>query len=526
MAALIDAKSPAAAARLATTILSEIDLLTTGISSRAHITTTGLLSFSRSLRQDAERLGTDHLQLNRLDTDQSGTDDPLATTRVRASIDSINRTAQIWAIVKRCRGFISISQSFQGSSRDDRRAAVSKAGGSSKEKAHMHKDLKGKGRAIAHVVDWGAEWLDVRMISADRLARQMTDSGWAWGDHELGDVVEDEWESMPLAKQVAKLIAAAKANPHDYHTPRIRIVLPNITRGESVDVDVLLDQLSRMDPRVTIDDASSEFLTTPPPSFDVALADLVGDVIAEFLTPSLAMDHTVLIDLASDITHLRLKVQLWQEETTRSQIDEENAHAHTGGFALPILYPVLAGRELVCTLEAAVRFHDVLRTVGTTTEKERGRLLVPLDPETATLDDAEIRQRWQDLSAHPLPGDVHLPISIDRATTWSSEASVARAVDAGRLPAVALTVVQRSGLKDAKLSTYIHGWATGRVAVTSNKEVRGQIRTLVEAGLRETGEGELESWPRVWRIDVTRNLLAKNASPRVDWIGGVDPGSG
>jgi hypothetical protein len=119
----------------------------------------------------------------------------------------------------------------------------------------------------------------------------------------------------------------------------------------------------------------------------------------------------------------------------------------------------------------------------------------------------DIRRRFEELSTHPLPHNVQVPIRI-LAETWTM-ATVTQAVADKRLPKVALDVAQCGAFKSSKLSIYMYGWATGNVTITSNKEVRGQIRTWVEANRRD----DQERGPAIWRIDVTRNLLAKSATP-------------
>ena len=86
---------------------------------------------------------------------------------------------------------------------------------------------------------------------------------------------------------------------------------------------------------------------------------------------------------------------------------------------------------------------------------------------------------------------------------------IERAVQERRLPRVALDVAQASGFQSAKTSIFMYGWASGNVTLTSNKEVRGQIRTLLEANRHD----DEEMGPKIWRLDVTRNLLAKAATP-------------
>ncbi|POR34750.1 Uncharacterized protein TPAR_05071 [Tolypocladium paradoxum] len=425
--------------------------------------------------------------------------------KVEACSIHLSHGAVHWDIVKRCRSFVAIDQAFQGSAKDARKEEMKQLALSGREKQMLHRAMKEQGKIEVDVIEGGSEWVAIKTLQEDRLARQMTDSGWSWGDYEVGDDVDElEWEDIPLAKQIRRLVAAAKVNRHEYRIPRVRVVVPNISRANK-DVHVLLDQLSRTDPsvQVIIEDRDGAFLSSPPP-LDVAIENLIGDEF-EGLTQTLNLDHTILVDLISDLTHLRLQPQPWQADTTRRQMEEETRH---GGLMARTLYPVLDGRTLVCTREAAEHFHEVLSTVGTSTERERGRLLVPFDDETRRMSRAAIRARFQSLSVRPVPPSVQMPVSVV-AEVWDRPA-MERAVREGRLPPVALDVARCGGFKSSKLSIYMHGWAAGLVTVTSNKEVRGQIRTWVEANRR----GEDERGPSIWRVDVTRNLLAKSATPR------------
>ncbi|KAM0348622.1 hypothetical protein ACHAPU_004057 [Fusarium lateritium] len=374
----------------------------------------------------------------------------------------------------------------------------------------MHRLLKEQGRVEVDVVQGGREWITVKAISRDRLARQMSDCGWGWGDHELGDQVDrEEWEDTPLAKYVQRLVTAARMNRHEYRFPRIRLVLTNLARGEE-ELDILLYQLEHMDPlvEVTIEDQNSDYVTMPSPPLNTAIDNLVGDELAQ-LTSTINLDHTILIDLISDLTHLNLEPQPWQSRTTRAQIDEENAHK--GGLMARVLYPVLADRKLVCTREAAEHFHGVLRTVGTKTERERGRLLIPWGSDAQETSPELIRQRFQELTVYPLPSNVQIPVTVIDEP-WDMEA-ITDAISKGNLPQVAHDVALSSAFKTSKLSIFMYGWAAGLMTVTSNKEVRGQIRTWVEANRKN----EEEVGPQIWRLEVTRNLLAKAAQPREGW---------
>jgi hypothetical protein len=315
-------------------------------------------------------------------------------------------------------------------------------------------------------------------------------------------------------------VAAARRNRHDYHVPRIRVILPNIDLYTAPpDMALFLRQLdgTNLDPgvQVTINDASSDFLRTQPPEdLDTIMDNLDSADEPTGLTDPLNMDHTILIDLISDITHTRLQPRAWHPSPVRAQIGEGNSHKD--GLMTRLLYPILQGRRLVCTEGAAKKFHEVLLTVGTSAERQRGHLLVPMNPDIQQLAPDEIRARFAALSVHPMPADIQLPIEVVPGR-WDAEVA-ATMVAKGRLPRVAVDVAQNSGLKSYLLSIYLYGWVDNIVTITSNKEVKGQISRCVEA-YRHNDD---EVGPRIHRIDATRSLLSKSATPPTGWDGGTE----
>ncbi|KOS22651.1 UPF0415 protein [Escovopsis weberi] len=488
---------------------------------------TGLPAFIRSSLREREAIECAQSELADEGSDLDETALALIKRRIETSAAIVRHDAVHWDVLKRCHSLVAVNQTFQGSDKETRRREVSQVSGDGRQKQQLHRTLKEQGKVEVHVVDGGGEWIDVRWLQADRLARQMADNGWGWGEHELGDDVDPaEWEDMPLAKQVRRLVVAARINRYEYRIPRVRIVMPNLGRGASMDVDVLLDQFTRLHPsvEVVVEDATGEFLTRACPDLKLATKNLLGDDKAG-LTATLNMDHTILIDLVSDLTHSRLRPQPWQDRTTRAQIEEENGH---GGLMARTLYPILQDRLLVCTREAAEHFHAVLDAVGTPTEKERGRILVPWDggrdgasptaPAPAPPEASEgKRRRFQDLSIHLVPDSLQIPIQV-LSSEWTIP-TVEAAVASGALPLVALDVARCGGFKSSKLSIYMYGWASGTTTVTSNKEISGQIKTWVEAHRRSDDE----TGPSIWRIDVTRNLLAKNATSPPGRAVSLDP---
>ncbi|QUC15962.1 uncharacterized protein UV8b_00203 [Ustilaginoidea virens] len=418
----------------------------------------------------------------------------------------VSQASTHWDVLKRCHSLVAVNRTFQGSARASRDQEIASMPNlSSRQKELAHRVMKQQAKVEAHVVRGGAEWIAVRFVQQDRLARQMADGGWGWGEHRSGDVVDEgEWGDVPLAKQVRRLVAATRVNRRGCPLPRLRIVLPNIGR-DSPDVAVLLDQLGRLDPsvEVVIEDGQGSFLGNPPPAVDVAVRNLLGNEL-DGLTETLNVDLSILIDLVSDITHSRLEPRPWQAQSTRAQMADEM----TGRCLMTqVLYPVLAGRALVCTREAAEHFHRVLSTVGTASERERGKLLVPLESAPGgTL----ARARFRELSAHALPDTVQIPVRV-LADTWTQASIEGRCEELG-LPGVARYVASHGGFKRAKLSIFMYGWASGNVTLTSNKEIGGQIRTLVER-FRQSDD---ECGPAIWVVDVTRNLVGNEGHKPAD----------
>lgn len=485
--------------------IPEIEVFLEKLTTRVkRVSITGIPTFVRDIRKTQATLRELIHQLSATQPPESALQ--LLKRKLDICAIEISHGSLHWDVLKRCRSFVSINQVFQGSDKETRKKLLATASLSGREKELAHRTMKAQAKVEVHVVEGGAEWIDIRTIHPDRLLRQMADGGWEWGEHEFGDVVdEQEWEDIPLAKQIKRLIAAARLNRHEYRIPRLRVVMPSIGM-EQRDINVLLDQFSRIDPgvKLIIECRDGHFLKKPLPKSDIAVQNLLG---TEFdgLTETLNMDHTILIDLISDIMHLRLEPKPWQDETTRAQIEEENMH---DGLMTKTLYPILERRTLVCTKEAAEHFHEVLATVGTSSEQERGRLLVPFDQVYKAMPHADIRSRFEELSVRPLPSSVQIPITVLGA--YWTQSDIEQATRDLRLPAMAIDVARNSGFKSAKLSIFMSGWANGHVTLTSNKEIKGNIKTIVET-YRQHDE---DYGPAIWRLDVTRNLLAHGATPR------------
>ncbi|KAG5935078.1 hypothetical protein E4U60_003386 [Claviceps pazoutovae] len=503
-------------------LITEIELLLHELSTRAKkLASTGVPMFLRSL-QASHALARQALDDLSPFSSSSLLPNEASLRKARRKVDTsavdISRATTHWAILKRCSSLVAIHQAFQGSAKTTRGEEISRMPSmSARQKELMHRTLKQQAKVEVHVVASGSEWLHVRTLQADRLARQMSDAGWNWGQHDSDQLPEDkvvldedEWSDVPLAKQVKRLIAAAKLHRHEYRIPRLRIVLPNIG-DENPDINLFLGQLLRMDPavHVTVEVRTGEFLSREPPAaVEDAIRNLVGCPL-KGLTETLNLDHSILVALASDMTHLRVMLERGHSVATRAQIEEEARHE--GGLMAKVLYPILQGRKLVCTPEAAEHFHHVLRLVGTASECERGELLVPLPlGSQAQMSPCNggreaFRARFRELSVHEMSSAVDFPITV-MTECWRPD-SLQEDVDGGALPGVALDVVRHCGFSAAKLSVFMYGWRSGNVTLSCNREVKAQFRTLVEMYRR----AEDDYGPLIWGVDVARNLLGRGA---------------
>lgn len=444
--------------------------------------------------------------------------------RLQGSCPEVELVHQQWAVLKRCRKLVHLSRCFcalsdlevREKAQDKNLKNTETAFLLDRNKGDRYRWIKAKNSVFVDIVDGGYEWVHIKPHTLKSMARMMAEAGWDWGEHKRGDVVDkEEWEDCALAKTVKMLCGAAKLNRHEYVLPRIRLVLPKLNREDDEEASVFIEQLERMDPdvQISIEDLSSEFLNADPPGTETAIANLSSeDDPADDLTPTLNLDTTVLIDLMSDITHSKITPQDWQADTTRAMILDENSTE--GGLMAKKLYSVLPGRKLVCTEEVAQHIKKVLETVGTNTERERGHLLVPWTSEDLAITPEERRRRFCDLSIYPPPENLQIPITVV-STPWSKPGAVIDAISAGTLPPVADALADgyENRWLDRKLSVFMHGWSTGDVIVTSEKERPKVVRRIIEENRTHTDE----KGPKVYELGMTRNLLSKNATPPADW---------
>lgn len=114
------------------------------------------------------------------------------------------------------------------------------------------------------IVDGGAKWLKIISKDEKKLLIEMAEGRWDWviGEDEDGD--DDAlYENIETLRTAKELVQTARQNWHNYHNPKIRIILTCIWVGESREIDRLVGKLRRLGG--TKDTTVHVTVTSPPP---------------------------------------------------------------------------------------------------------------------------------------------------------------------------------------------------------------------------------------------------------------------
>jgi hypothetical protein len=409
-----------------------------------------------------------------------------------------------WGLIKRCRRVVSLGQQFP-------RALQCKDGnGKGKGGVTGRKDRKDSLTLVDAVVDCGARWIKVISVAENRLLLEMARAGWDWGSESgaedditgregtAQDEESDDDGEVSVIRITRQLKRAARMNWYQYRHPQLQIIFTRITEGKEPEIDKLLRKVRNMggtDITITIDCAESDFVCSPVPNLDTALTGMLQDS-SDDLTPTLNLDCTTLIALFSDICHSNVEPQPWHRDDIRAQIQKER---DDNGSSAESLYPLLDGRELVCTTRTAKRIREISATLATETEIERIALGLP-EEDAKPLSEQQVRAEFQRLSIHPVPGSLRLPVKIvdvELHDKWEDM------VENGELPKV-VRAVTPSLLNDVNLEGFLYGWWKGISTVTSNNTlVKQLVRSILEH--REPHE----KGPIICVHPVTRALASK-----------------
>lgn len=239
---------------------------------------------------------------------------------------------------------------------------------------------------------------------------------------------------------------------------------------------------------IQVDCADSAWFTkNPSPGIDAAVIKLVPAGF-DALGSTVLLDTSVLIALASDLSHSNVDVQPWHSIDCKTQIQDE---ANGINFLRLQAYPSLRGRQLVCTKEAVHHFHEITNTIASPTELERARILFEDGPD-----------EYQKLSVHPVPADLMLPVQVLQEVT---DLHAQDLVNRGELPEVAVQIEKHLLGVPGNRATHLYGWRSGTPVVTSNRSLAKRLVRMVEGSL----DKDYEEGPRIFSLPYNRALSTK-----------------
>ncbi|CAP95654.1 hypothetical protein E8E15_004841 [Penicillium rubens] len=416
----------------------------------------------------------------------------------------------VWRIASgSCSGLVALGKRFywDGETKASERKSASGKGkgkdGPAQPEKKPNKD-KRKSVFVDIVADDGEEWVKVSTISENRLLFEMAKKGWEgdsdedeWSDGGKGRTVlrnfdededEDDDDELELIKLARDLRKASDATRVRYRHPRLRVVIPKIEEGSVPEIDAVLNEMRSYGIRV---DCQGSL----PAETRTGLAHLLPQPFKNF-TSTLNVDCTLLLALVSDLSHIKdipLSPHFHRAIVRQIEVEREKP------LLTSELWPAMDGRELVSTTEAAVRFQEIVETIGTETEKSRTRMLLG-DPPYERFDREAILQKFQELSDYQVPADWKLPIKVVEAQ---------QVIDAAKTQGKLHPVVHEvgKGLSDINYSVFLYGWVTGLTTISSNRTIDKQIEVTIEEN-RE-GDDSLEG-PDVWICDTARSLVGKD----------------
>ncbi|KAH7368684.1 hypothetical protein B0T11DRAFT_66597 [Plectosphaerella cucumerina] len=494
------------------TLLTELQQLKEAVEARPAVGTkplpwnqaiTGLGAFERVVLAEKRNVAN-MLRQATVDTTEDGeegTDLGVLAGRLRIKLDACNHKFHdiVWDTAKKCNDLCGIRCEYFRTLANRKTEAV----------------------IVDIVAGGGTEWIKIVTTTERRICYEMTDAGWDWetsDDDEDDDeppLPEDGDNEVEVARAARHLVAAARLTYVEYRRPAVKIILSRITSGSNAHVDRLLRYVRTFggdEVELSIETADqSPLLQAPPPTLDEALPRLISHDPFRDFTPTLNVDCSVFMALASDFSHMVMTPDNPLLRCKQHHIDA-NDEMEYGPRLLTTMYPAMVGRDLVCTQDAADTFLKIAYDIGTETEQARARILFKAadDKGDDTFSEEEDRRRriaeLARLSVYDVPEDLRLPIRTVGTVTWDD---AQRLVNEGALPRVALVVGSMgSGLNAMNVSSFLYGWSASLTTITSNWEAAKRLRSVIEAN-RTAAE---ERGPHIWRIPFARKLLAK---PRV-----------
>lgn len=345
--------------------------------------------------------------------------------------------------------------------------------------------------------------LKISLLTPRRLLFELAKAGWE--DAAFSSDEEDPADpptSAPLATATLSLTTLARALLHaasqtriQYLHPTVHLILPNLSPTDPEPIPTFLKELVDRGVRVECGSLDHPTVLSPPQSIDEMMTQLTSPLAGRTraLTDTLNLDTTVLIALVSDISHTRtVTVEPRFHPAILSQLE----HEQKSKFLPEHLYPVVEGRELVCTKAAQGRFEEIVEIMASPAERRRAELILTPLAEGET---AELRaERWRGVSCHALPeGGLRLPIrTLGEEEEYEPQEEDEEVVK-----------VVNNKLSGTNRAVFVTAWLRGWTNVTTNRAVERHITTALEGWEWKEGDGVLREGPDMCVVSAVRSLL-------------------
>ncbi|KAI0021622.1 hypothetical protein F4780DRAFT_737056 [Xylariomycetidae sp. FL0641] len=421
------------------------------------------------------------------------TADPNASHRVHSS--NVPFLETVWAAAKHSRELVKLRHPVAGPPFKSPILALGKriilSQGESAQK-------RSDGFVVDVICDGGLSWLKVSTMTNKRILFDLAKE--AIYDQDSSDEDNNaaggagtgtqDYSEIQLFKMAKNLFTVVQGHRIRNQCPSPHLILPRVFEGEHAEIDRVLEACRRLGVILV---CGNEVPPAAPLSEDMLNAMVPGPKAG--LTRVMNVDTSVLVALASDFAHTKVEHQPWFSHSHRDHADLELAEP-----LLPILYPVLEGRELVCTKEAAEAFTHIVHTIATDSENTRASLLLDVDPAKRS---EERVQGLRSLSIHETPSSLHLPIRIldIKESEWQQDLT----------PAMQETLSQ---LLNPGRSVFSYGWVKGITTVTCNAVAVRQL----EKGLEKLPSLEPLGWPSMWTLASSRPLVGipkSSSAPKI-----------
>ncbi|KAK5083785.1 hypothetical protein LTR05_006291 [Lithohypha guttulata] len=306
-------------------------------------------------------------------------------------------------------------------------------------------------------------------------------------------------EGLKVVKLAREFLAAAKSARFGaaHRHPSVKVYLTKINRGALRDMDMVLEYIEDLGVVVvTADELERDQTLTSYQSsgqqIDQSLQDLTT-IFDRMISPSppvlptatLNIDCTILIALISDISHIcssEIVIPAHYKGRPSAQDIEGQLLTEPRDPLLPNrIYPVMRGRNLVCTSKAAAHLRNIVRVMGSSTETKRSNIFLSVGPEDRR-QLGELQQQLQLLSIHDVPTRLQLPIEIvDNVESGCSEEEECLKLQEKVMQRLSI----HPRLSPLNQSVFFHGWRAGVTTLSLNRVVSEWLGRAIDGTLDE-----------------------------------------